>query len=443
MSAQPWFGHRTAPPEIGLAPEQIVDTLTGAFRGIPRSNFPLALQPMVVPQQSFRELLSATAELLSLLRRTVAGLADDRAGRITALGIDPADCPLFTPDEDFELRHSADMTRADVIIGPDGPKFVEFNVSGAFGGMVHFMLYQKAWASIREQAGRPAYVAADPYSRYAQLIETTSAELGQPPSAVIVGTPRDWGPDVGTRMFDVQVDALRGHGVPATHLDFDDLLAGIGLPDKIRWPLGIAAFTPQDAAEIGYSLEPARVAQEAGLVLIPSQSAWFLHSKKTLALLSEGQPWMTRRETELVQRYVPWSRVVGDRKVRWHDERHDLPRLLVEHQESFVLKGATGWSCQEVYFGWTTSPQRWAELVDEAVRTGYYIAQERVPAETYPLDLVTEAGEVKRISAESVVSPFCLGGRPAGCHVRFAEAGDQALAIGGPGAGRTCLLAEA
>ena len=152
---------------------------------------------------------------------------------------------------------------------------------------------------------------------------------------------------------------------------------------------------------------------------------------------------MTRRETELVQQYVPWSRVVGDRKVLWHGRRHDLPRLLTEHQESFVLKGATGWSCQEVYFGWTTSPQRWAELVDEAVRTGYYIAQERVPAETYPLDLMTETGEITRIRAESVVSPFCLGGDPAGCFVRFAEADNQALAIGGLGVGVSCLLAEA
>ena len=83
------------------------------------------------------------------------GLAGDRAGRIAALGIDPADCPLFTPDEDFELRHSADMTRADVIIGPDGPKFVEFNVSGAFGGMVHFQLYAEG-VGAHPRAGRAA-----------------------------------------------------------------------------------------------------------------------------------------------------------------------------------------------------------------------------------------------------------------------------------------------
>lgn len=443
MTGEPWFGNRVTPPEIGLAPELVAELVTGEFHGIPRSGFPVALQPMVIPRDSYRELLGATAELLALLRKAVLGLADDRAGRIAALGIDPADCPMFAPDEEFELRHCADMTRADVIIGPDGPRFVEFNVSGAFGGLVHFLLYQRVWARIRERAGRPAFVGADAFSRQARLIETTCAELGVPPSAVIIGTPRDWGPDIGTRMFDVQVDALRGHGVPATHLDFDDLLAGIGLPGGLRWPLGIAAFTPQDAAEIGYDLSAARAAMDAGMLLIPSQSAWFLHTKKTLAMLSEGLPWMSGRDTELVRRYVPWSRVVGDRKVWWREEKQNLPRLLIDHQHDFVLKGATGWSCQEVFFGWTTSEWKWAELVDEAVRTGYFIAQERVHSQTYPLDVMAESGEITRLSTEAVVSPFCLGGSPAGCYVRFAEAGDQALAIGGAGAGRTCLLAEA
>jgi hypothetical protein len=135
--------------------------------------------------------------------------------------------------------------------------------------------------------------------------------------------------------------------------------------------------------------------------------------------------------------------VVGDRKVRWRGERHDLPRLLVEHQDSFVLKGATGWSCQEVFFGWATPASRWAELAGQALRSGNFIVQERVHNETYPLDLMTGSGEINRIQAESVVSPFCLGGDPAGCLVRLIEAGDQVSAIGGPTAVQSCLLAEA
>ncbi|SFP42819.1 hypothetical protein SAMN05421810_102556 [Amycolatopsis arida] len=438
-----WSGACTTPPEIGLAPGLIAEIMAEEFREIPRSGFPIALQPMIVPRNSYLELLSATAGLISLLRKAVVNLADDRPGRMAALGIDPADCPMFVPDEDFELRHCADMTRADVIIGPDGPKFIEFNVSGGFGGMAHFLLYQQAWHRIREAAGRPAFVAVDAFAQQARLIETTCAELGVPPSAVIVGTPRDWGPGTGSRVFDVQVNALRRHGVHATQLEFDDLLTGIGLPGNLRTHLGIAAFTVQDAATVGYDLSPVRAALDAGLLLVPSQSAWFLHTKKTLALLSEGQPWMTGSETELVRRYVPWSRVVGDREVWWRDTKHHLPRLLVDRKDDFVLKGATGCAGEEVFLGGTISDEVWSCLVEDAVRTGDFIVQERVETQPYPLDLLAESGEINRISATPVVSPFCLGGRAAGCYVRFTDEGHQASTIGGVTARRTCLLAEA
>ena len=436
-----FLGGYTAPPVTGLPPERVAEIMLDEFTEIPRSGFPLALQPIVLPRPVDRDLLTATSTLFTLLRKAAMGLADDRAGRMAALGIDGEYCPMFTSDEQFEWAHCADMARADVVIGPDGPKFVEYNVSAAFGGLVHFGLYQRAWRRIREEAGRPGYVAADAYSRYARLIEAGCAELDVPPSAVLIGTPKDWGPDTTNRYFDVQVDLLRQQGVHAVHLDFPDLLDGIGLPGPLRWPLGMAAFTPQDAAEVGYDISPARQAIDAGMTLLPSQSARFLHNKQTLALLSEGLPWMTARDAEVVDRYVPWSRVVGDRKVYWRGEAHELPRLLLDRQEDFVLKGATGWSCLEVFFGVETSPQEWAARVGQAVLDGGFVVQERIRPLSYPLEVMTGPGEVRRILADPVVSPFCLGGAPAGCYVRFVEAGER-LAIGGTSAMRTCALAE-
>ena len=177
------------------------------------------------------------------------------------------------------------------------------------------------------------------------------------------------------------------------------------------------------------------------MTLLPSQSARFLHNKQTLALLSEGLPWMTARDAEVVDRYVPWSRVVGDRKVCWRGEAHDLPRLLLDRQEDFVLKGATGWSCLEVFFGVETSPQEWEARVGQAVRNGGFVVQERIRPLSYPLEVMTGPGEVRRILADPVISPFCLGGQSAGCYVRFVEAGER-LAIGGTSALRTCAVAE-
>lgn len=441
--ASSWFGARSEPPEIGLPPRQRVEIIQDELRGLPLGDFPVTLQPFVVPRASFRELLAATAGLLDLLRRAVLGLAPDRAGRLAAIGLDPAECPLFCADDDFELRHCADLARADVVIGADGPKFVEFNVSGAFGGMVHFQQYQRAWQRIRTRAGLPAFIGVDAYARLAVLIERTCAELGVPPSVVLVGTPREWGPQTPTRHFDLQAAMLRRHGIHAEHLDFEDLLAGIGLPGPLRHPLGLAQFTHEDARKLGYDVSPVQAATEAGFQLIPSQTSRLLHSKKTLALVSEGLPWMTPADRELAARYLPWSRVVGARKVEWREERHDLPRLLVQRQDRFVLKGATGCSGEEVTFGASSTGREWTDLVETALGTGYYIAQEVVESQRYPIEVLHASGEVERVSANSVISPFCIGGAPAGCFARFVSAEPPGIISALTSARLGCLLAEA
>ena len=438
-TAAPWLGVGRGRPEIGLPAVQIVDIIEDELRELPRSGYPIASAPIVVPRESYWDLLAANTRLLALLRETVRHVGADRAARMTALGIDPADCPFFTSDDDFELRHCADMARADVLIGPDGPKFLEFNVSGAFGGLAHFQTYQRAWRRITELDGRLSFIAADPCAHEARLIESTCAELGLPPEALLIGTPRDWGLDVSNRYFDVQVDSLRQHGVHVVHAEFDELP---DLLDSSPWKVGIAGFTVQDAQLVGYSLDPVGDAVDAGLLLIPSQSAWLLHTKRALALLSEEPDWLSTSDIELVRRYVPWTRVLGDRRVSWQGSESDLPELLIERQAEFVLKGATGWGGMEVFPGWTTPAAEWARLIDRALLVGSFVVQERVIAQQCPVDVLHEDGAVETVSAEAVISPFGIGGASAGCYVRFMDGAQVNPTVGGELAMRTCLLAE-
>lgn len=413
---RPWFGDRTRPPEIGLSRERIAETVAYELRDMPLPAYPIALQPFVVPLASYRELLSATVALLGLLRRAALAAGTDRSSRLAALNLDPADRPTWTDDEEWELRHCADMARADVVLTEDGPRFIEFNVSGAFGGLVHFQLFHRAWQRICDLAGQPAFVGVDAYARLATLIERTCGELGVEPSIALVGTPREWGPGTPRRNFLLQVDVLRHHGIRAEHLDFEDLLDAID-----RHPLGLGQFTVQDADAIGYDIGPVHEAQRRGFRLIPSATSWLLHTKRLLALLSEGQPWMSDADRELAARYLPWSRLIGDRKVRWRDTTYDLPALLLERPESFVIKGATGCSGDEVVFGARATPTEWANLVESAVPANYHVAQEVVRPPALLVDVLHASGEVTRVEANTVISPFVIGGAPAGCFARFVD----------------------
>ena len=116
--------------------------------------------------------------------------------------------------------------------------------------------------------------------------------------------------------------------------------------------------------------------------------------------------------------------------------------LLTVHREHFLLKGATGWSCQEVFAGWDCTEQEWALRIEQALGSPF-IVQERVHSQTYPLDVLHENGDVRRIAAVPVVSPFGLGGAAAGCYVRFIDAATGLATVGGEAAMRGCLLAEA
>lgn len=433
----PWFGDRTRPPEIGLSRERIAEVVAHELRDMPLPAYPVALQPFVVPLESYRELLSATGRMLDLLRRAALNSGTDRAGRLAALNLDPADCPIWTDDEEWELRHCADLARADVVVDEHGPKFIEFNVSGGFGGLVHFQLFHRAWQRIRDLAGQPALIGVDAYARLAVLVERTCAELGVPPSVALVGTPREWGSGTSRRNFLLQVDLLRHHGIRAEHLDFEELLDGVH-----RHPLGLAQFTVQDADALGYDIGPVREAQRRGFRLIPSATSWLLHTKRLLALVSEGQPWMTDADRELAARYVPWTRLVGDRKVRWRDTSYDLPALLLERQESFVVKGATGCSGDEVVFGARTTAAQWADLVARAVPANYHIVQEVVRPPSLPVDVLHASGEVTRVEANTVISPFVVGGVPAGCFARFIDTHRPGIVSSLSRARLSCLLGQ-
>jgi hypothetical protein len=438
-----WPRLRAAPPRIGLEPARIAEIMHEEMGGHGLPAFPVALQPLVVPPESFRELLWATAQLVGLLRKAVLNAAADRDGRIAALGIDRADCPFFVPDDSFELRHCAGMARADVVIGTGGPKFVEINVGGPIGGMADTEACRQAWRRITGLAGRRPFAGADIWPRLAAMVRRACAELGTEPAAVIVDHLSEIDPTTTGRTVQLQVDGLAAHGVRARHLDPADLLAGIGLPGPLRERLGLAEFDQADCQESGCDLSPVRAALDAGFLAIPTQTSWLLHSKKTLAWLSEGQPWMNPGERALAERYLPWTRTVGDRPVWWRGRRHHLPSLLTEHRESFVLKGATGNSGQEVVFGARTEPGDWIRHVEHAVRTGYPVAQEVVISDTTPIDVLHESGEITRVMANSVISPFCIGGDPAGCLARFGPSGPPGLVRIADGAVFTCLLAEA
>lgn len=440
-AAHPWFGtHR-------LRPAAPADTLRSLHAyemrdyGWPaRPVLPAA--PIVLPRASRAELFRATAALLDLVRRTALETAPDTAGRLAAYDMPKSEHQLFVDDLFVEERYADCVARPDVVIGPDGPKFLEFNVSGALGGPIEVHGWLRMWNQCyADDAGRLPYVPDDPFAVRAAMFRELSDELGVAPRVAVVGSALDQGV-AETRYFDVEADAFNQLGIAARFFDPADLHLAWDCPPHLRFPLGLRNFTIPDWVDLGVDTAPVRAALDNGCLLVGTQTSTFLASKVTLGLLSEGRPWMSAAEHALVERYVPWTRVLGDRRSTWQGREVDLLRFAVDNRELLVLKAGLGMSGKEVIIGAEAEQGEWERAVTEAATLGTSVVQEFVVSQSCRLSVVAaDADEPHVAEIAPVLGPLLFGGRPAGVFARFYTDGRAGIvSIGTGNAGDGCAV---
>lgn len=437
-----WYGTDPIPLGSRLPIPAVIEALDRAMADIGAPKGPCPVRPIVVPRQSLDELFAATAALLRLLRRTLLESAPTSAGRVAELGADPAHYPLFI-DGPAEERYAACMARPDVIVDATGPKFLEFNLGAGVSGVTESSVSSSGWFAAFGGAHRAPFTGLDPLSERAKVFARAVRELGADPAVAIVGTTRDLKIPGSTHFFDVQAEALGRIGLKTRFFEPEDLLEGLGLPGRPRYQVGVRHFTIQEWRNHAIDLTPVRAALDAGCTLLATQTANVMSNKKVLAWVSEGRAWMTADDREIVERYLPWTRVVGDRPVRWRATTRALPDLLLDHPEEFVLKPAIGMQAQHVVAGRDCDPDVWRATVAAAVSTGDYIAQEYVRSVPYPMEFAHGTGpETYQAEVFPVLSPFVFDDRPGGCMARYLPPGRRGLvSVGSYGALPTVVFA--
>jgi hypothetical protein len=425
--------------------DRVRDQLLHGMRDIP---FPLppaptSLHPVVLPADVYRELHAAAIEVLSVLRRIAYHLGGDRSERLAALGVDPATCPLFTDDENWEWRYATCIARPDAFVTPDGVKFIEYNAGGGVGAVVQTQMLAQTWLETIYRDGR--YWAHRPFAARADMFERMCAVEGVDRAVVIQGSVADLVRGVSsTRYFDVEIDYLRGRGFDAAYFEPADLVAGVLSGDgSLRYPVGLRHFTVQEWTELGVDWTPVAEVIAAGCQLVASETSSLFFNKKLLGLASAGQPCMTVEDRRLIEKYVPWTRVVGDTEVEYRGRRCSLVELLLAAPDRFLLKGATGMKGEAVLMGRDTDEATWRLAVADAVRTGDSIAQERVESVRYPMTVLHADGELHTGPVAPVLGPVVIGGQPAGCLARyFTDGADGVISVERHGAAQNIAVAS-
>ena len=438
MSPHPWFGTRVLPP---AAPADTIRTMLR--HEIRDTGWPyqplLPAAPIALPRASCAELFRAAAALLDLLRRTALASAPDTLGRLAAYAMPPSEHQLFGDDPFLEERYADCVARPDVVIGPDGPKFLEFNVSGALGGPVEVHCRLTVWRALY---GAGAFGSPDPFVVRAQLFRDLAAELGVAPRIAIVGSVRDQGVD-STRYFDIEADVFHDLGLTARFFEPEDLHEAWDCPPEQRYPLGLRNFTIPDWVELGIDTTPVEHALKAGCLLVGTQTSTFLGSKLALGMLSEGRPWMSAAERSLVDRYIPWTRVLSERRTSRHGTDVDLVQYTMDNRESLVLKESLGMSGKQVVIGRQACEAEWTAAVTSAAGLGTSIVQEYVPARSCRLPMIADGSdEPHEVDIVPVLGPLLFGGRPAGIFTRFFPDGTTGIVnIDNNHAADTCAVA--
>lgn len=152
-----------------------------------------------------------------------------------------------------------------------------------------------------------------------------------------------------------------------------------------RWFVINDVVTAEDVA----LLAPLSRAADRGLVHLftPLENEVY-GSKAALALLSDerNRHLFDRAEREVIDRLLPWTRLVRDERAEVAGEQVNLLRYASAHRHDLVLKASSSHSGLDVLAGWETPAGAWADAVRAAV-DGPSVLQRRVRpvAEDFPV----------------------------------------------------------
>jgi len=158
-----------------------------------------------------------------------------------------------------------------------------------------------------------------------------------------------------------------------------------------------------------------------------------LHKKASLAVLSDerNSHLFDRAELEAIHSYLPWTRVVEERKTTHPGGEVDLVPYIHENRDHLVLKPNDEYGGTGILLGWQTEEEAWSRAVQGALEEPW-VVQERIeiPEEPYPSMVDGDLVIADRILD---TAPFVFHGRYMdGCLTRLStEALVNVTAAGG------------
>jgi hypothetical protein len=160
------------------------------------------------------------------------------------------------------------------------------------------------------------------------------------------------------------------------------------------------------------------------------------HVKTFFAVLTDeaNSPLFSESEREIIQRHIPWTRVVADASTTHEGKPVELLAFARKERENLVLKPSDEYGGTGVTLGWETSEGQWDAALQSALASAgknCWILQQRIPIRREVFPYITAQGHVESRDMLVDFAPYLFHGKLSGYLTRLSATGLANVTSGG------------
>ena len=164
------------------------------------------------------------------------------------------------------------------------------------------------------------------------------------------------------------------------------------------------------------------------------------HVKAFFAVLTDDNNarYFSADEQELIQRHVPWTRVVEDRRTTHDGDSVALLEFIRKDQKHLVMKPSDEYGGMGVTLGWEVDKLHWERTIEQALPTGKgakergcWIVQERIPMRRGEFPFIGKGNKVDFRNMLVDFAPYVFRGKVAGYLTRLSATSLANVTSGG------------
>lgn len=399
------------------------------------------LRPVFLSPQD-EERVRKVAEMIAAIAERLTLAALDDSSLLEQFHLRPEEERLVRMKGGYAPASAA--SRLDAFLLPESLKFTEYNGESPAGAG-----YSESLSDI--------FRNLPVMDEFKQRFEVHSYPLSAKLLDALVSTYVDWGgqskrpqmaivdwKEVPTwTEFEILKDRFEKMGIPVEladprDLEFDGkrLIANGKTVDLLYRRVLI-----NDIVERPKDCEAMVKAYESGLLCVVNNFRCKIpHVKAFFAVLTDEKNarYFSSEERELIQRHVPWTRVVADVKTDCDGETVGLLEYIRKHPKNLVMKPSDEYGGKGVTLGWEVEKKDWEAAIEQALPKGNatkghacWIVQERIPMRRGTFPLIGKGNKVQFKNMLVDFAPYLFRGRVAGFLTRLSSTSLANVTSGG------------